>query len=157
MTPKSLLRHPQCVSTLDELSNGRFHRVLPDISPEGRTAVERILLCSGKIYYELEQKRRQLGKSNVAIVRLEQLYPLPRHSLKTALADFREGTPAFWVQEEPENMGAWRFLKVHFGDRLLERFPLSGIYRQSAASPATGSASSHRLEQEKLLAQALGE
>jgi 2-oxoglutarate dehydrogenase E1 component len=157
MTPKSLLRHPQCVSTLDELAQGRFHRVLPDVVPEGRTAVERILLCSGKIYFELEQKRRQLGKSNVAIVRVEQLYPLPRHPLKTALADYREGTPVFWVQEEPENMGAWRFLKIHFGDRLLERFPFSGIYRQSAASPATGSASSHRLEQEKILSQALGE
>ena len=157
MTPKSLLRHPQCVSTLDELAQGRFHRVLPDVVPEGRTAVERILLCSGKIYFELEQKRRQLGRSNVAIVRVEQLYPLPRHPLKTALADYRDGTPVFWVQEEPENMGAWRFLKIHFGDRLLERFPFAGIYRQSAASPATGSASSHRLEQEKILSQALGE
>ena len=93
----------------------------------------------------------------MAIVRVEQLYPLPRHPLKMALADYREGTPVFWVQEEPENMGAWRFLKIHFGERLLERFPFSGIYRQSAASPATGSASSHRLEQEKILSQAMGE
>jgi 2-oxoglutarate dehydrogenase E1 component len=157
MTPKSLLRHPQCVSTLDELAGGKFHRVLADAAPAGRTSVERILLCSGKIYYELEQKRAAMNKSNVAIVRVEQLYPLPRESLTAALADFPAGTPAFWVQEEPENMGAWRFLKVHFGQQLLDRFPFTGICRQSAASPATGSASSHKIEQEKILAQALGE
>jgi 2-oxoglutarate dehydrogenase E1 component len=157
MTPKSLLRHPQCVSTLDELAQGRFHRVLADVALPQRTAVERILLCSGKIYFELEQKRAAMGKHNVAILRVEQLYPLPREPLTAALADYPSGTPIFWVQEEPENMGAWRFLKVHFGQQLFDRFPFAGICRQSAASPATGSASSHKIEQEKILAQALGE
>jgi len=157
MTPKSLLRHPQCVSALDELASGKFHRLLPDAVPLGRTSAERILLCSGKIYYELEKMRAALGKHNVAILRLEQLYPLPKEQLKVALADYPAGTPVFWVQEEPENMGAWRFLKVQFGQRLLDRFPFAGIFRQSAASPATGSASSHKIEQEKILAQALGE
>ncbi|MCC7086997.1 MAG: 2-oxoglutarate dehydrogenase E1 component [Pirellulales bacterium] len=157
MTPKSLLRHPQAVSPLDDFDCGNFHRVLPDVAPHERTTVDRILLCSGKIYYELEHKRRELGKHNVAIVRMEQLYPLPRGLLSSALAGYRDGTPAFWVQEEPENMGAWRFIRIQFGQRLLDRFPLSGIYRQSAASPATGSASSHRLEQEKILVAALGE
>ena len=111
----------------------------------------------GKFISSWNKNAANLINHNVAIVRVEQLYPLPRHPLKTALADYRDGTPVFWVQEEPENMGAWRFLKIHFGDRLLERFPFAGIYRQSAASPATGSASSHRLEQEKILSQALGE
>jgi 2-oxoglutarate dehydrogenase E1 component len=157
MTPKSLLRHPKCISTLDELAHGRFQRVIPDVAPEGRVSVDRILLCSGKIYYELEQKRQELKKQNVAILRVEQLYPLPKESLKTTLADYRDGTPVFWVQEEPENMGAWRFLKIHFGERLFDRFPFAGIHRQSAASPATGSASSHKLEQEKILNDALGE
>ncbi|HZZ30240.1 MAG TPA: 2-oxoglutarate dehydrogenase E1 component [Pirellulales bacterium] len=157
MTPKSLLRHPQCISTLDELAQGKFLRVLPDVPPPERTVVERVLLCSGKIYYELEQKRRQSNKTNVAILRMEQLYPLPKEPLKAALANYRDGTPVFWIQEEPENMGAWRYLKVHLGERLFDRFPFSGIYRQSAASPATGSASSHKLEQEELLARALGE
>ena len=156
MTPKSLLRHPKCVSSLDELAGGRFQRVIPDAVPEGRTAVDRILLCSGKIYYELEQKRAELKKHNVAILRVEQLYPLPKEPLKAALAGYRDGTPAFWVQEEPENMGAWRYLKVHFGERLFERYPFAGIYRQNAASPATGSASSHRLEQEAILMQSMG-
>jgi len=145
------------VSALDELAAGKFHRVIPDAVPARRTAVERILLCSGKIYFELEQKRAAMGKDNVAILRVEQLYPLPREPLIAALADYLAGTPVYWVQEEPENMGAWRFLKVHFGQQLFDRFPFSGICRQSAASPATGSASSHKIEQEKILAQALGE
>ena len=145
------------MSALDELAGGKFHRVLADFVPAGRTSAERILLCSGKIYFELEQKRAAMGKHNVAILRLEQLYPLPKDPLKAALADFPAGTPIFWVQEEPENMGAWRFLKVQFGQQLLDRFPFAGICRQSAASPATGSASSHKIEQEKILAQALGE
>jgi 2-oxoglutarate dehydrogenase E1 component len=161
MAPKSLLRHPQCVSSLNELAQGKFQRVLSDVSSkmsqEEQPVVDRILLCSGKIYYELADKRQQLNKHNVAILRLEQLYPLPKEPLKAALAGYRDGTPVFWIQEEPENMGAWRFLKVQWGDRLLDRFPFAGIYRQSAASPATGSASSHKLEQEELLARAIGE
>lgn len=156
MTPKSLLRHPKCISSLDELAAGRFHRVIGDVSPEGRTAVDRVLLCSGKIYYELEQKRSDLGKTNVAIVRVEQLYPLPKVPLQEALAGYAPETPVFWVQEEPENMGAWRFMRIHFGQRLFDHFPFQGIYRQSAASPATGSSSSHKVEQEKLLTDALG-
>jgi 2-oxoglutarate dehydrogenase E1 component len=156
MTPKSLLRHPKCVSALEDLAYGSFHRVLPDVVPEGRTTVDRVLLCSGKIYYELEQKRQELGKHNVAIIRVEQLYPLPKEPLKAALSGYRDGTPVFWVQEEPENMGAWRFLRIHLGDQLFGRFPFDGISRLSAASPATGSASSHKLEQEKILMQALG-
>src|SRR5262249_45922737 len=157
MTPKSLLRHPRCISTLDELASGTFQRVIADAAPAERAAVERILLCSGKIYFELNEKRKALGKAHVAILRIEQLYPLPKDPLKSALADYPAGTPVFWVQEEPENMGAWRFLKVHVGQQLLDRFPFAGICRQSAASPATGSASSHKIEQEKILAQALGE
>jgi 2-oxoglutarate dehydrogenase E1 component len=157
LTPKSLLRHPECTSPLDELAGGKFHRVLADTLQVDPNSIERILLCSGKIYYELEQRRRQLNSQKVAILRVEQLYPLPREPLRTALAPYRDGIPAFWVQEEPENMGAWRYLKAIAGDRLLDRFPLAGIHRQSAASPATGSASSHKLEQAELLARALGE
>ncbi|HEY2882270.1 MAG TPA: 2-oxoglutarate dehydrogenase E1 component [Pirellulales bacterium] len=156
-TPKSLLRNPQCVSALDELVEGKFHRVLADPSSPPSEQVDRILLCSGKIYYELEQRRKASGRTNVAILRMEQLYPLPREPLKIELARYRDNIPAIWVQEEPENMGAWRYLKIHLGERLLDRFPFTGVYRQSAASPATGSASSHKLEQEELLARALGE
>jgi 2-oxoglutarate dehydrogenase E1 component len=95
-----------------------------------------------------------LGRHDVAIVRVEQLYPLPKRALEAALADYAPGTPAVWVQEEPENMGAWRFFRIHFGEKLLDRFPFSGVCRQSAASPATGSKKSHDLEQNELLSAA---
>ena len=151
MTPKSLLRNPACVSSLDEFVKGSFQRVIPDMSGVSPRDVRRILLCSGKVAYELEKRRQDLGRRDVAIVRVEQLYPLPRRALEEALASYTAGTPAVWVQDEPENMGAWRFLRIHFGDKLLDRFPFSGMCRQSAASPATGSKKSHDLEQNELL------
>jgi len=157
MTPKKLLRHPAAVSTMDECATGEFHRVIGDVVPDGRQEVERILLCSGKIYFELEEKRKELQRHDVAILRIEQLYPLPKEPLKKLLAQYPDETPVYWVQEEPENMGAWRFLRVHWGDRLYDRLPFAGVYRQSAASPATGSFSSHKLEQEKLLSAAFGD
>ena len=121
-----------------------------------RPNVERVLLCSGKIYYELAKEREELGRHDVAIVRIEQLYPLPLEPLQAALAPYRDGTPVFWVQEEPENMGAWRFLLARFGGELFDRLPFSGVYRRASPSPATGSASSHKLEQKELLMQAFG-
>jgi 2-oxoglutarate dehydrogenase E1 component len=151
MTPKSLLRHPGCISTLDDLATGSFQRVIPDGSGVPPHDIHRILLCSGKIAYELEKRRQELGRRDVAIVRVEQLYPLPRQALEETLAAYTPGTPAVWVQEEPENMGAWRFMRIHFGEKLLDRFPFTGMCRQSAASPATGSKKSHDLEQNELL------
>ncbi len=151
MTPKSLLRHPNCLSSLDDLATGTFQRVLADASGVPARDVRRILLCTGKVAYELEKRRQELGRRDVAIVRVEQLYPLPRKALEDALAGYAPGTPAVWVQDEPENMGAWRFLRIHFGEKLLDRFPFSGMCRQSAASPATGSKKSHDLEQNELL------
>ena len=155
MTPKSLLRHPQCTSSLVDCAEGGFQRVIADKLPDGQP-VERILLCSGKIYYDLLAERERLGRMGVAIVRVEQLYPLPVDDLRTALAPYADGTPAYWVQEEPENMGAWRFLRIKFGERLFDRLPLVGISRPAAASPATGSHSSHRLEQQILLTKTFG-
>ncbi len=156
MTPKSLLRHPQAVSSLDDLAGGTFHDVLPDEYPRRPEQIDRVLLCSGKIYYELAQRRRDLNREDVAILRLEQIYPLPLAALRAALAGYRDGIPVYWVQEEPENMGAWRYLLVQFGRRLFNRLPFSGISRPTAASPATGSASRHKLEQETLLTEAFG-
>ncbi|HZZ71070.1 MAG TPA: 2-oxoglutarate dehydrogenase E1 component [Pirellulales bacterium] len=155
MSPKSLLRHPKAVSTLEECANGRFQRVIPDVEPK-RAEVDRVLICCGKIYYELEQQREELERDDVAIIRLEQLYPMPKESLRAALAPYPDGTPVFWVQEEPENMGAWRNLRYNLGDRLFDRLPFSGIFRRAAASPATGSGSSHKLEQRQLLIKAFG-
>jgi 2-oxoglutarate dehydrogenase E1 component len=155
MTPKSLLRHPRSVSTLDELAGGSFQRVIPDAQGD-RKGVTRVLLCSGKVYFELERRREELKRLDVAILRLEQLYPFADETLRAALARYPDGTRAFWVQEEPENMGAWRHLRVHFGNRLFHRLPFEGVFRKASASPATGSGASHKLEQEELLAKAMG-
>ena len=111
-------------------------------------------MCSGKVYFDLDRERERRGRKDVAILRLEQLYPLNDATLETVLRPYRDGANLYWVQEEPENMGAWRFLKVRFGDAVLGRFPLKGICRPASASPATGSHSSHKQEQDKLIAEA---
>jgi 2-oxoglutarate dehydrogenase E1 component len=155
MTPKSLLRHPNCISTLDDLANGSFQRFLPDDSPN-RNPVRRVLMCSGKIYYDLAAERLQGNHEDVAILRLEQLYPLSDEVIAEAMKPYADGTPVVWVQEEPENMGAWRHLLVRFGDRLLDRWPFRGVCRHTASSPATGSFTRHKLEQSGLIAEAFG-
>jgi 2-oxoglutarate dehydrogenase E1 component len=154
MTPKSLLRHPQVVSSLDELAAGRFRRILPDAAGLAPDGVTRVLLATGKVYYDLAKAREESGRRDVAILRLEQLYPLADSELAAALEPYRPGTPLVWVQEEPENMGAWRTLRVRFGETLLGRWPFSGVTRESSASPATGSAKSHALEQQQLVERA---
>jgi 2-oxoglutarate dehydrogenase E1 component len=108
-------------------------------------------MCSGRVYYDLLKKREEDGRSDVAIVRVEQFYPLPQDSLAEALAPYLDGTPVVWVQDEPRNMGGWQFLLLEFGPELFGRLPFSGVTRPPSASPATGSARSHRQEQEKLL------
>jgi 2-oxoglutarate dehydrogenase E1 component len=154
MTPKSLLRHPQAVSSLQELSQGTFQRILPDTTAKSGKKTRRILMCSGKVYYELAARRDELKLADVPVLRLEQLYPLREDALTAALAPYPAGTPLYWVQEEPANMGAWYFLRARYGDKLLGKYPLTGIARPASASPATGSPSSHRLEQQKLLEDA---
>lgn len=150
MAPKSLLRHPKVVSPLDDLEHGSFQRILgdPAVSP-GR--VVGTLLCSGKVYYDLLAKRDEIGRSDVAIVRLEQLYPLRDEQLSEALALHAPSAPVVWVQEEPANMGAWRYLFARFGDRLGGTRPFSGVCRPASASPATGWAALHKSEQQRLL------
>jgi 2-oxoglutarate dehydrogenase E1 component len=157
-TPKSLLRHPKATSALSELTVGRFQRVLPDsdMTDEEKKHVRRVLLCSGKSYYSLEQRREEQGIKDVAIVRVEQFYPLPDEHLRAALEPYPRGVPVVWTQEEPENMGAWRHIRARFGSQLFARHPLHCVARAESASPATGSASSHRLEQEELLERAFG-
>ncbi len=156
MTPKKLLRDESATASLADLSTGRFRRVLADDGFADPSKVERILLCSGKIYYELDKVRKENGRRDVAILRVEQFYPLPTEELSESLKPYRDGTQAIWVQEEPENMGAWRFLRVHYGERLLQRFPFAGISRPSSASPATGSFKSHQIEQEQVISDAFG-
>ncbi len=155
MTPKSLLRDPRAVSTLQQCAAGKFERVLAD-SPEAKN-VRRVLLCAGKIFYELLQQREAVKREDVAIIRLEQLYPFPEAALQSALAPCAAGTPALWVQEEPENMGAWRFLRSRFGESLFGKYPFGGIRRPASPSPATGSARIHKKDQKYLIAQAFAD
>jgi 2-oxoglutarate dehydrogenase E1 component len=155
LTPKSLLRHKLSVSSLDELASGRFQRVIPDGWQE-TPPVARVLLCSGKIYFELLERRDALKRYDVAIVRLEQLHPWPREELRAALAAYPDGTRVVWVQEEPGNQGAWPYVERRFRGALFDRLPLEGIARSESASPATGSHASHQLEQRELLDAAFG-
>ncbi len=155
MTPKSLLRHPAAVSPLSELTRGRFERVLPDpsVPPAG---AKKVLLCSGKIYYELIEKRETLGRRDTAILRIEQLYPLAEETLRSLLSPYAAETPVVWVQEEPENMGAWWYVRARFGVRLFGRHPLQVASRPESATPASGAHSAHKIEQERLLSAAFG-
>ena len=156
MSPKSLLRHPGATSTLDELANGRFQNIIDDERPVNNASnTKRVLICSGKIYYELIELREKSGRDDIAVIRLEQLYPLDTAGLEKTLSVYADGTPVFYVQDDPENMGAWRFLRIKLGEKIFGRYPFGGISRPEAASPATGSASSHRLEQARLLSRAL--
>jgi 2-oxoglutarate dehydrogenase E1 component len=156
MTPKSLLRHPAAVSKFADFGKKAFDEVLPDAGGDPRRHVSRVLLCTGKVYYDLVLRREELHRDDVAVVRIEQLYPFPTGALRAELAAYNDGTPAIWVQEEPENMGAWRFLRIHLGESLVGRMPFSGVYRPASASPASGSGSSHKLEQERILTEAFG-
>jgi 2-oxoglutarate dehydrogenase E1 component len=157
MTPKSLLRHPAVVSSLDECAGGGFQRIIPENETrQDGSEVQRVLLCSGKVYYDLAKRREEMKLNNAAIVRVEQLYPLRDEELESALKAFPDGTPAVWVQEEPENGGAWRYLRARFGGRLFGRLPFTTVCRPASASPASGSHASHKNEQQKLIEGAFG-
>ncbi len=155
MTPKSLLRHPRAVSTLDELATGEFQRVIPDHEPPEE--VRRILLCSGRVYYDLVEYREAREHRDAAIIRVEQLYPFPEEPLRAEIEALRarggDELEVVWVQEDPENMGAWWYLRSLFGERMFD-LPLSVVARNASASPATGSPRSHKREQEFLVTRA---
>jgi 2-oxoglutarate dehydrogenase E1 component len=156
LTPKSLLRHSRAVSSLEQLAGDGFRRILPDErGPNAKT--ERILLCSGKVYYDLFEFRERQKRHDVAIIRVEQLYPLRDEVLEGALQTYCDGTPIFWVQEEPENMGARTYWLTRFGGRLLGRFPFRCVARPESASPATGSKAVHKRQEQQLLERAFGQ
>ncbi|BAW02160.1 2-oxoglutarate dehydrogenase, E1 component [Thermus thermophilus] len=149
MTPKSLLRHPEVVSTLEELAEGRFQKVIPERVKGAR----KVLLTSGKVYYDLLQKRRELQAEDVAILRLELLYPFPEAELQEALGFYPKKVPVVFVQEEPVNQGAWWYLSARFCGEIYGH-PFSVVARPESPSPAVGSSKVHRLEQEELLEEA---
>jgi len=161
MTPKSLLRHKSCVSRLDDMGPGTwFHRVLGESAPAvAIEKVRRLVLCSGKVYYDLLAEREKLGITDVALIRLEQLYPFPVRSLTAELSRYTNARSIVWCQEEPQNMGAWTFVDRRLEDVVgaaglaLGRPVYAG--RVEAASPATGLVTRHNAEQAKLVADAL--
>ena len=158
-TPKSLLRRREVGSSLAELAGGGYQPVLRDpalASGEDRAKVRRILLCAGKVFYDLDAHRREIGAHDHAILRMEQFYPAPGEELEAALGEFPAGAEVRWVQEEPRNMGAWSYLRLNFGFEIGGR-PLSAVYRPQSASPATGSPSSHKLEQQELIESAFAD
>uniref|UniRef100_UPI00404778A9 2-oxoglutarate dehydrogenase E1 component n=1 Tax=Algoriphagus sp. TaxID=1872435 RepID=UPI00404778A9 len=149
MSPKSLLRHPKVTSPLDEFTSGRFREVLLDTTVKAKE-VKRVVLCTGKVYFDLEEAREKEKNTQVALVRLEQLHPLPKKQIFDVLKSYK-GAEVVWVQEEPENMGYWNYLL-----RLLyQELPMRVISRKSSASPATGYNKVHVEEQRNLVAQAL--
>ncbi len=147
-TPKSLLRHPQCVSTVEDFSKGGLQEIIDDSYVKAKD-VKKVLLCSGKVYYDLLNKQQDDKRKDVAIVRVEQLYPLPDKQLSKILAKYK-GAKQVWVQEEPMNMGAWTFL-LRWRDLFSD---ITCISRKSAASPATGYAAVHNQEQQEILDKA---
>ena len=155
MTPKSLLRAKAARSKTAELTEGRFYETFDDISVADPGAVERVLLCSGKIAYELMAERDR-QKAPAAIVRIEQLYPFPDDQLTEILSTYPNIREVRWVQEEPPNMGSWHFIHFHLRDRLPDGIKLSMAARAESASPATGSQTIHQQEQEQLLRDAFG-
>jgi 2-oxoglutarate dehydrogenase E1 component len=154
MTPKSLLRHPQAVSPIEELVNGRFEPVLHDVLTNAND-VTRVILTSGKVYYDLKTARDK-ASANVPILRLEQLYPFPQQILANALGGFPNATEIVWTQDEPRNMGPWPFLREHLEAVLREGQTLRYAGRPISASPATGSHHRHEEQQQALVKLALG-
>jgi multifunctional 2-oxoglutarate metabolism enzyme len=153
MTPKSLLRLPQAASALDQFTSGGFYPVIGDgVSPPG---VERVVICSGKVYYDLMAELEKKNQGRIAILRLEQFYPFPQALLQQWLATFSQAKEVFWVQEEPQNMGGWTFMRPRLEALLREGRELRYVGRAASASPATGSYTIHQLEQAQVVNQAL--
>jgi 2-oxoglutarate dehydrogenase E1 component len=156
MTPKSLLRHRLAVSTLEDLTQGEFQPVIAEIDTLDPKQVTRIVLCSGKVYYDLLEKRREEVMEHVAIVRIERLYPFPKVQLRKLIEGYPNITEYIWCQEEPQNQGAWFSSQHHMRQVLPDSGYLHYAGREFSAAPAAGYAWRHLQQQHRLVAQALG-
>lgn len=150
-TPKGLLRYPACVNSIEDFVEGGFEEVIDD--PAAPRRVERLIFCSGRIYYDLMNEREKRGKDHLAIVRIEQLYPLHKEKIKQVMAKHKGFKECIWVQEEPKNMGAWQYMRSHLEELLPEQIPLQYVGRGGSASPATGSHAMHDKELTEILKQ----
>lgn len=148
-TPKSLLRHPRCLSPLEDFVQKYFQPLIDDTSVKP-ASVRKVLFCSGRIYYDLEERRNQQKKRDIALIRMEQLYPLAEKGMETLFKKYSQAKSFAWVQEEPENAGAWPFLI-----RKLKQPRLEYLGREESAAPATGFYKQHAAELEKILTTAM--
>ncbi|MBV9210313.1 MAG: hypothetical protein JOZ52_06770, partial [Acidobacteria bacterium] len=155
MTPKSLLRLPAATSTVEELTKGGFLPVIDDGEVSDREKVRRIVLCSGKVFYDLSAARKKSGDDHVAIVRLEQFYPFPETALREIFATYPNATQLVWTQEEAKNMGGWHFVQPRLFNLMAKAPRPYFVGRTASASPATGSYTIHELEQRTLVEESL--
>jgi 2-oxoglutarate dehydrogenase E1 component len=156
MTPKSLLRHELSVSTLDELTGGGFATVIDEIDDIAATQVQRVVFCSGKVYFDLLKARRAASLRDVALVRIEQLYPFPTQAYEAVLRRYPQVREVVWCQEEPQNQGAWYSIRHRLeGPLQKDKHTLLYAGRQHAAAPATGIGKIHEVEQRELVDAAL--
>jgi 2-oxoglutarate dehydrogenase E1 component len=161
MSPKSLLRHKEATSTIEELAEGRFYNVLDETDDLDKSKVQRIIICSGKVFYDLRAARRERGLEHIAILRLEQLYPFPEAELQEILTrSYANIVDAIWCQEEPMNQGAW-YASQHHMRRVIQRHKvdvyLRYVGRDSSAAPAAGYMALHVAQMQKFIDEALGE
>ena len=155
MTPKSLLRHPLAVSTLDDLTQGEYQLVIPEMDALQQDQISRVVMCTGKVYYDLLEKRRKDSLNHVAIVRIEQLYPFPHEKLQAVLSPYKQVKEFIWCQEEPKNQGAWYAMQNYLLENLSPDQRLYYAGRESAASPSVGYMAVHLKEQAQLVQDAL--
>ena len=156
MTPKSLLRHKLSVSPLEDVTHGRFHTVIPEVDDIKAAKVQRVVFCSGKVYYDLLEARRAAQQDNVAIVRIEQLYPFPQTEYAEVIECYSDASEIVWCQEEPLNQGAWYQTRHYFVENMRAEQKLLYAGRPSSASPAVGYYAKHQEQQKALVAAAFG-
>lgn len=148
MTPKANLRRP--VSRLSDFTDNGFQEIIDDITIENKESVRRVLLCSGKVYFDMVAERERINANDVAIIRVEQLYPFHTEKAKSILAQYARASHIVWVQEEPKNQGAWTFIAPYLQELLLVNQQLKYVGRAAAAAPATGLAKVHEYQLQEL-------
>ncbi len=156
MTPKSLLRHPLAVSEMESLLEGEFQSVIDEIDALKPAKITRIILCTGKVYYDLLERRRSEKLNHIAIIRIEQLYPFPAKQLCKIINRYKNIEKYIWCQEEPLNQGAWYSQQHHLKQTLSADSVIEAVTRPASASPAVGNLSIHRQQQQTVIETSLG-
>ena len=151
ITPKSMLRHKEAISSLEELANGRFQPIIPETETLATENIKRLIVCSGKIYYELIAYRREHAITNMAIIRLEQLYPFPHEDFQAEINRYAHTREILWCQEEPGNQGAWHRIQHYLLRHMRPDQKLAYALRPSSASPSVGYLAMDRFRQRELI------